>query len=78
MAKCDVCGNNYDKAFQVTTVDGEQHTFDCYECAIHLLAPTCANCGVRVIGHGMESNGSYYCCAHCASKMGIDEMQDRV
>jgi hypothetical protein len=77
MARCDVCGNDYDKAFQVTAA-GQTHTFDCYECAIHALAPTCSNCGVKIVGHGMESRGSYFCCAHCAEKKGVDEMQDRV
>jgi hypothetical protein len=41
-------------------------TFDSFECAIHALAPTCEYCGVKVIGHGIEANGSFYCCAHCA------------
>ena len=38
MEKCDVCGNDYDKAFQVQ-MGGESHTFDSFECAIHALAP---------------------------------------
>ena len=53
MATCEVCGNDYDKAFEVSMA-GERHTFDCFECAIHALAPTCAHCGCRVIGHGVE------------------------
>jgi hypothetical protein len=32
MAVCDVCGNDYDKAFEVRTPDGT-HTFDSFECA---------------------------------------------
>ena len=43
MAKCDVCGNDYDKAFTVTLA-GRTQTFDSFECAIHALAPTCAHC----------------------------------
>ena len=27
MAKCDMCGNDYDRAFQVTTADGRTMTF---------------------------------------------------
>jgi hypothetical protein len=30
-----------------------------------------------VIGHGMEKNGTTYCCAHCAQAAGIREMRDR-
>ena len=41
MAKCEVCGNDYDKAFTVRTHEGRNHTFDSFECAVHLLAPTC-------------------------------------
>ena len=44
MAACDMCGNEYDKAFTVT-MNGKTHTFDAFECAIHMLAPTCAHCG---------------------------------
>jgi hypothetical protein len=44
MPKCDVCGNDYDKTFQVTQA-GRTLTFDSFECAIHAMAPTCAHCG---------------------------------
>ena len=43
MATCEVCGNEYDKAIQVTK-DGQEHVFDSFECAIHALAPVCAHC----------------------------------
>ena len=52
MAKCDACRNDYDKSFQVVA-QGKTYTFDSFECAIHVLAPTCAHCGVRIIGHGL-------------------------
>lgn len=70
MARCETCGNDYDKAFEVTLA-GRSHTFDSFECAIHLLAPECALCGCKVIGHGVEANGVFYCCAHCANKEGV-------
>ena len=77
MARCEVCGNDYDKAFTVT-MDGAQHTFDSFECAIQALAKTCGHCGCRIIGHGIENNGSMYCCAHCARAAGVEEARDRV
>jgi hypothetical protein len=77
MAKCDVCGSDYDKSFEVS-YRGRTYTFDAFECAIHALAPTCAHCGCRVIGHGIESNESMFCCAHCASQMGVSGAKDRV
>jgi Prokaryotic metallothionein len=66
MATCEVCGNNYDKAFSVRMPDGAAHTFDSFECAIAKLAPSCAHCGCRVIGHGVERDGKIFCCEHCA------------
>ena len=66
MARCEVCGNDYDKAFEVVAA-GAHHTFDSFECAIHRLAPVCEHCGCRVVGHGVEVNGRFYCCAHCAN-----------
>jgi hypothetical protein len=76
MAQCEVCGNDYDKSFEVTA-GGSSHTFDSFECAIHALAPTCGHCGCKIIGHGVEANGSIYCCAHCAHAEGHSELQDR-
>jgi Rieske Fe-S protein len=77
MAVCEMCGNDYDKAFDVV-VAGESHTFDSFECAIHALAPTCEHCGCRVIGHGVEADGRMFCCAHCASEVGVRGLEDRV
>src|SRR5688500_9114545 len=54
MAQCEVCGNEYDKTFQVIQF-GKTHIFDSFECAIHALAPVCAHCGCRVVGHGVEA-----------------------
>jgi hypothetical protein len=77
MAVCDTCGNDYDKTFQVTKA-GKQFTFDSFECAIHKLAPTCAHCGCRIVGHGLEDDGTFYCCDHCAEKKGVKGLKDRV
>lgn len=76
MAICDVCGNDYDKSFEVRR-GAVTYTFDCFECAIHRLAPQCAHCACRVIGHGVESEGQIYCCANCARKHGITDVTDR-
>ena len=78
MAQCEVCGNDYDKAFQVTMPGDEARTFDSFECAIHALAPTCGHCGVKVVGHGVEAEGAFYCCAHCSEATGAGGAQDRV
>lgn len=65
MARCEVCGNDYDKAFEVVAA-GSRHTFDSFECAIHLMAPVCEHCNCKVIGHGVEVDGQFFCCASCA------------
>ena len=77
MARCEVCGNDYDKAFEVKMA-GASHTYDSFECAIHALAPTCNYCGCKIIGHGVEDNGSFFCCANCARQAGTTEVRDRV
>ncbi|QDH70281.1 hypothetical protein [Marilutibacter alkalisoli] len=77
MATCDVCGNNYDKAFRVE-MPGRKGTFDSFECAIHALAPRCAHCRCAIIGHGVEDDGTFYCCAHCAHESGVEALRDRV
>lgn len=77
MDKCETCGNEYDKCFEITR-DGESHTFDSFECAIQAMAPTCQHCRCRIIGHGLEANGVFFCCDHCAASSGISGLKDRV
>ncbi len=77
MAKCEVCENDYDKAFEVV-VAGKHHTFDSFECAIHALAPVCPHCNCRVVGHGVEADGQIFCCVHCARTAGKTQLKDRV
>ena len=76
MSTCEVCGNDYDKAMEIR-LDGASHTFDSFECAIHALAPTCTHCGCRIVGHGIEAGGKFYCCASCAAQEGVTELRDR-
>jgi hypothetical protein len=76
MARCETCGNEYDKAFEIIAA-GESHMFDSFECAIQAMAPECSHCGCKVIGHGIETGESFYCCAHCASQAGVGGAVDR-
>jgi len=77
MAICEVCGNDYDKSFELRLND-EVHIFDSFECAISAVAPKCAHCGCRIIGHGLEADGTFFCCAHCAHKHAVTGLEDRV
>jgi hypothetical protein len=78
VATCEVCGNDYDKSFEVIAA-GARHVFDSFECAIHRMAPVCEHCGCKVLGHGVEVDGSFFCCAHCARETtGAAQVQDRV
>lgn len=43
MATCEICGNQFDKSFDVI-IGGKRHTFDSFECAISAVAPTCTHC----------------------------------
>lgn len=77
MGICEVCGNEYDKVFEIS-MSGGTHTFDSFECAIHALAPTCSHCGCRIVGHGVEGRADIvFCCANCAQQEGVTELRDR-
>ena len=77
MGTCLVCQNYYDKSFDILH-EGHTYTFDCFECAIQALAPTCLHCGCRIIGHGIEHDDKFFCCAHCSHAEGISGARDRV
>jgi phage terminase large subunit GpA-like protein len=72
MATCEVCGNDYWMSFEINAA-GKTHVFDSFECAIHSLAPTCEHCRCRIVGHGVEVSGRFFCCAHCARSSGMYE-----
>jgi hypothetical protein len=76
MATCAQCGNDYDKAFEITK-DGKTQSFDSFECAITALAETCEHCNTRIVGHGIEADGRFFCCAHCARHAGVESVADR-
>jgi hypothetical protein len=76
MAKCEVCGNDYDKSFEVIAA-GQRHTFDSFECAIYRIAPICEHCNCHIIGHGVEVGGRFFCCANCAKQATGANLQDR-
>lgn len=75
MEKCEQCGNAYNRTFHIK-MDGKEHAYDCFECAIEALAPRCEECGTRVIGHGVEHGLQIFCCAQCARNKGIVELRD--
>ena len=77
MAKCEVCGNDYHRSFEVVAA-GRTHVFDSFECAIHRLAPVCKHCGCKIIGHGIEAEGTFFCCAFCSRQAGVVGAVDNV
>lgn len=77
MGICATCGNNYDKTFDIVK-DGKTTTYDSFECAIQALAPSCDHCGCRIIGHGLEADGTFYCCDNCAEAEGVTGLRDRL
>lgn len=77
MPACEVCGNEYDRSFQITQ-DGKSFTFDSFECAAYKLAPRCEHCQCQILGHGIDAHGKFYCCAHCARAQGVHGATDRV
>ncbi len=75
MAICEVCGNDYRLSFEVHAA-GAVHVFDSLECAAHRLAPVCEHCGVKVLGHGVEADGVFFCSAHCARQGDVPSAQE--
>jgi hypothetical protein len=65
---CEVCGNASERVLEIA-VGGKPHVFDSFECAIQALAPRCAHCACRIMGHGIEAEGRVFCCAHCAGRV---------
>ena len=53
MAKCEQCGNDYDKSFEVR-MGGRTMIFDSFECAIHMLAPLTARSSAACIARGAK------------------------
>lgn len=75
MGVCATCGNEYDNTLTIIK-DGETFEFDAFECAIHKLAPVCARCGCKIIGHGVQHGETIYCCANCAESAGDTGLVD--
>ncbi len=75
MKHCENCGNIYSKLFSIT-MNGQTYKFDCFECAIHRLAPNCYHCGTRIIGHGVAAAETIFCSAHCAREEGFTNLND--
>jgi hypothetical protein len=81
MAVCEVCGNDYWMSFEIRAAGGAVHVFDSFECAIQRMAPVCEHCSCKIVGHGVEVDGRFFCCAHCARATGVahaDQIRDAV
>ena len=73
----ETCGNDYDKTFRVM-MNGQIHVFDSFEYAIKALARTCVHCGTRILGHGLEKSGIFFCCKHGTTAEGFSGLCDRM
>jgi hypothetical protein len=62
LMRCEACGNACEAPMEIR-LRGRVRVVDCFECAIHLMAPACARCRGRIIG---QAAGSVYCSPHCA------------
>lgn len=76
MGTRDMCGNEYRNTFTLSRA-GETKTFDGFECAIHMSAPTCSHCGCRVLGHAVEAPGAMYRGSHRAREASHAPASDR-
>jgi DNA-directed RNA polymerase subunit RPC12/RpoP len=76
MAICSTCGNDYELTFHVRTHEGNEYDFDSIECAAAKVAPQCDHCGCTVLGHGIQSDSTVYCCANCARHADVEGVND--
>ena len=53
---CEVCGNQYDKAFEVIAA-GAHHVFDSFECAIQSWRRTASSAAATSSGTGSRPAG---------------------
>ena len=67
MAICEVCGNEYDKPFQVWR-NGRLMKFDRVDCAIKVMRPACAGCGAHIMGRSIEVDREMFCSLSCADQ----------
>ncbi len=67
MTQCEICGTENEKNFTVI-MNGENHVFDTFKCAIQELAPLCEHCGCKVLGHGVERSSHLFCSDSCSRK----------
>lgn len=66
MSVCDGCGNRSERMFTVQTHDDRVFLFDSVQCAVPILAPTCAGCLCAILGQPVEVGSITYCSAGCA------------
>jgi hypothetical protein len=67
VAICEVCGNEYDRPFQVWR-NGRLMKFDRVDCAIQVMRPACAFCGAHEMSRGIEVDGEMFCSLGCADQ----------
>ncbi len=77
MARCEVCGNDYDKAFEVV-LNEQSHTFDSFECAIRALAPVLHPLWLQSNWARRRSRRQHFLLCSCAEHSGAVGTQDRV
>jgi hypothetical protein len=75
MALCDVCGNDYDKAFTLTQGD-RTGTFDSFEWAIHAFAPECTTAASGSAAMAPKATAGS-CAERIANKAGVTGIDDR-
>jgi hypothetical protein len=68
--------NDYDKAFQVSMKARPIPSTASSARSTRWLC--CENCGIRIVGHGLEKDGTFFCCDHCAEVRGVTGLRDGV
>jgi hypothetical protein len=71
VVSCDLCCRESNNFFEIR-IARKRYVFDSFQCAIQLLAPVCAHCGKRIVGHGVEVHALTFCCTSCGAQSKSD------
>ncbi|MDO9184358.1 MAG: hypothetical protein Q7U04_18225 [Bacteriovorax sp.] len=65
--RCVNCGLNIEKDY-ILLINGQEFTFDSFECAVNFVAPRCKHCNAIIINSGVEMDGEIFCNSQCSSE----------
>ena len=73
MRSCRKCGQPAQVPVSIRTGDGPSYTFDCFDCAIEMVAPRCPECRRAYLGRPVTSGEHRFCSTACSQRRQVRE-----